>query len=69
MPADALEQAPEVVFEDDLTWKVTGDRTTDLPEACVTAHWIAKEAMVNACKHAGATQATIAFPPAWTGCR
>ena len=60
--ADALEQAAAYVFEDDLTWKVTGDRTIDLPEGLrVTAYRIAKEAMVNACKHAGATQATIAL--------
>jgi PAS domain S-box-containing protein len=58
--AGALEVAASHVFEDGPAWSVTGDRTVDLPEELrVTAYRIAKEAMVNVRKHAGATQATI----------
>jgi PAS domain S-box-containing protein len=58
--ADALDQAAAYVFEDDLGWTVTGDRSIDLPEGLrVTAYRIAKEAMVNVRKHAEATKATI----------
>ncbi|RYP88378.1 PAS domain S-box protein [Nocardioides guangzhouensis] len=49
----ALEQAATYVFEDAVPWQLTGDRDVDLPEALrVTAYRIAKEAMVNARKHA-----------------
>ena len=52
LPA-ALEQAATYVFEDAVPWQLTGDRDADLPEALrVTAYRIAKEAMVNARKHA-----------------
>ena len=49
----ALEQAATFVFEDAVHWELVGDREADLPEAQrVTAYRIAKEAMVNARKHA-----------------
>ncbi|MET1060011.1 MAG: ATP-binding protein [Nocardioides sp.] len=58
--AGALDQAAAYVFDDDLGWTVTGDRSIDLPEGLrVTAYRIAKEAMVNIRKHAEATKAEI----------
>ena len=53
--AGALDQAASYVFGDQLAWGVVGDRDVDLPQGLrVTAYRIAKEAMVNAHKHAGA---------------
>ena len=59
--AGALEQAASYVFEDrPPAWSIAGDRSIDLPEGLrVTAYRIAKEAMVNVHKHAGATKVTI----------
>jgi PAS domain S-box-containing protein len=58
--AGALDQAASYVFEDELSWRVIGDRTVDLPQGLrVTAYRIAKEAMVNAHKHASAQHVTV----------
>jgi PAS domain S-box-containing protein len=58
--ARALEVAAEHVFEDLVGWTVVGDTDVDLPESVrVTAYRIAREAMVNAAKHAQAHAVVI----------
>jgi PAS domain S-box-containing protein len=58
---DALAHGAEVIFADtDIEWEITGLRDLDLPEAeRVTAYRVAREAMVNARKHAGADHVVI----------
>lgn len=58
---EALEQAAEVAFADtDVTWRVTGRTHLDLPDGeRVTAYRVAKEAMVNARKHADAAEVVV----------
>jgi signal transduction histidine kinase len=58
--ATALSVAAENTFEDRLTWTITGDLDLDVPEGQrVTAYRIAKEAMANVARHAGAGTVTI----------
>ncbi len=59
--ASALRAAAAYVFEHtDVEWTVTGDECADVPEATrVTAYRTAKEAMVNACKHADARHVRV----------
>ena len=58
---DSLTEAAAFVFADTgVRWEITGEPTLDLPQAeRVTAFRIAKEAMVNARKHAGARTVTV----------
>jgi PAS domain S-box-containing protein len=67
--ATALDEAAAVLLEDSgVRWEVTGDRDADLPAAArVTAYRIAKEAMVNARKHAQASAIQIILTPARAG--
>lgn len=67
--AEALAEAAENVFRDtDVRWRLSGDTSLDLPEAeRVTAYRIAKEALVNARKHAGARHVEIELGEAADG--
>jgi PAS domain S-box-containing protein len=58
---DALAQGAGVIFDGtDIAWEITGLRDLDLPEAeRVTAYRVAREAMVNARKHAGAARVVV----------
>jgi signal transduction histidine kinase len=58
---DALAQGADAIFADtDVEWELTGLPDLDLPEAeRVTAYRVAREAMVNARKHAGARHVVI----------
>jgi signal transduction histidine kinase len=57
---DALAEAAAYVLEDAVRWSVEGDGGRELPEATrVTAYRIAKEAIVNARKHAEAHHVVI----------
>lgn len=56
----ALAAAAETTFEDQLRWQITGDTRLDLPEGQrVTAYRIAREAMANVVRHAGASAVEI----------
>ena len=57
----ALGEAADYVFEDTgIRWSFVGDRSVDLPESArVTAYRVAKEAMVNARRHAGGRSVEI----------
>ncbi len=56
----ALEEAAAFVFDSDVAWTVRGDRAEQLSEPVrVTVYRIAKEAMVNARKHANARRVTV----------
>ena len=59
----ALASAAEVVFADtDVVWQVTGDADLGLGDAeRITAYRVAKEAMVNARKHAGAEHVIVSL--------
>ena len=58
--AAALAMTAEALFADAVRWEVVGEVGVDLPQGLrVTAYRIAREAMVNIVKHAGATTATI----------
>jgi PAS domain S-box-containing protein len=58
---ESLAEAADFVFAGSgVRWRVSGDDDVDLPEAeQVTAYRVAKEAMVNARKHAGATRVEV----------
>jgi signal transduction histidine kinase len=56
----ALDQAASFVLGDEVRWWFTGDHDLELPpELRVTAYRIAKEAMNNVVKHAGAHEVVI----------
>jgi PAS domain S-box-containing protein len=58
--ATALGVAAENTFEDRLAWSIVGDTDLDVPEGQrVTAYRIAKEAMANVVRHAGARKVVI----------
>lgn len=60
--AQALDVAAGHVFEDRLSWEITGDTDVDLPETVrVPAYRIVREAMVNIAKHASAQRAEISL--------
>lgn len=67
--AEALAEAAENVFHGtDVRWELIGDTSLDLPEAeRVTAYRIAKEALVNVRKHAGARYVEIELGAAADG--
>jgi len=58
--ATALAAAAENAFEDRLAWRISGDTSLDLAESHrVTAYRIAREAMANVVRHAGASAVEI----------
>jgi PAS domain S-box-containing protein len=58
--ATALEVAAANAFEGRIRWRVTGDVDLDLPEGQrVTAYRIAREAMANVVRHAGAREVEL----------
>jgi PAS domain S-box-containing protein len=55
-------------FDDQPRWRVTGDTTLDLPETLrVTAYRIAREAMANVARHAGAHEVEIRLTEVGSG--